>query len=133
MTRRNTQRGPTRSKEEQQEETEFRRAQCTVVDIKVRPKKKQEETTEPWVKVPLWWIESAARHAKSPATLVLIELLYAAWKAKGSTFPLPNTRLRMLGVSRDVKRRVLRNLEQGGAILVNRPPRKTPIITLIGF
>src|SRR5262249_44424802 len=66
------------------------------------------KASDRFVKVPLWWIETAAKDIRSPATLVLIELLYAAWKAKSSTFPLPNGRLKKLGVSREIKRRVLR-------------------------
>jgi hypothetical protein len=118
-----------------QDEIDFQRAQNVVAIPKARPKKrvKAEKASEPFVQVPLWWIEMAARRAKSPATLVLIELLYAAWKAKSPTFPLPNVRLRKLGVSRDVKRRVLYDLERGGVILVERPFSRTPIVTLIGF
>src|SRR6516162_1976273 len=87
---------------------------------------------EPFVQVPLWWIAIAARAASSPATLVLVELLRARWKTKSSTFPLPNGRLNKLGVSREIKRRVLRDLEHRRVIVVERPPRRTPIITLIG-
>src|SRR5262249_40805791 len=75
----------------------------------------------------------AAKAARSPATLVLVELLYARWKAKSSTFPLPNSGLKALGASRDVKRRVLRDLERQQVILVKRSARKTPIITVIGL
>jgi hypothetical protein len=88
---------------------------------------------ERFVQVPLWWIEIAAKATRSPATLVLIELLHTRWKAKNPTFPLPNGRLNKLGVSRDVKRRVLRDLERRQVIIVERPPRKTPIVTLIGL
>jgi hypothetical protein len=88
---------------------------------------------EPFVKVPLWWIEAAAKATRSPATLVMIELLHVAWKAKSLTFPLPNGRLQRLSVSRETKRRVLRALEQGGLIRVARPPRKTPIVTLVSL
>jgi hypothetical protein len=88
---------------------------------------------EPFVVVPLWWIRQAAKAARTPATIVLVELLYASWKARSPAFPLPNGRLRKLGVSRKVKYRVLRDLERGGVILVERPTRKTPIISLIGF
>jgi DNA-binding GntR family transcriptional regulator len=47
------------------------------------------------------------------------------------TFPLPNGRLAKLGVSREIKRRALRELERARLITIERPPRKTPIITLI--
>jgi len=92
---------------------------------------KRKKKVEPFVKVPLWWIEAAAKAADSPRTLLLVELLHARWKTQCMTFPLPNGRLRKLGVSRDVKRRVLRDLELAGLITVERPARKTPIVTLV--
>jgi len=93
--------------------------------------KAHKRATEPFVMVPLGWIERAARLTRSPATLILTELLHAAWRAKCSTFPLPNARLSRLGVSRKVKRRVLLDLECGRLVAVQRLPRKTPIVTLI--
>jgi len=81
----------------------------------------------------MWSIEAAARAARSPATLVIIELLYLAWKTRGTTFPVANLRLRQRGASKEIKRRVLRDLERGGVILVERRPRKAPVITLIGL
>jgi hypothetical protein len=92
---------------------------------------KRRKKVEAFVKVPLWWIAAAAKATRSPRTLVLVELLRASWKARSSTFPLANVRLAKLGVSRETKREVLRDLEQAGLIAVERPPRKTPIVTLI--
>ena len=89
-------------------------------------------TRNPFVLVPWEWIEQAARLTRSPATLVLMELLYASWRARSPTFPLPNARLKHLGVSRDVKSWVLLDLECGRVIAVRRSPRKTPVITLVG-
>ena len=89
--------------------------------------------TEPFVKVPMWWAEAAAKAARSPATLVIIELLYLAWKTRSATFPMANLRLRQRGVSREIKRRVLRDLEHGGVISIERLPRKAPVVTLIGL
>ena len=78
----------------------------------------------------MWWIAAAANYTLA-SHLVMVELLRASWKAKSSTFPLPNGRLEKLGVSREVKRRVLRDLEQGGLITVERPLRKSPVVTLV--
>jgi len=94
---------------------------------------KRKKKVEPFVQVPLWWIEAAAKDIRSPATLVLIELLRARWKTRSSTFPLPNGKLKALGVSREIKRRVLRDLQRRPVILVEQGPRKTPIVTLIGL
>jgi hypothetical protein len=81
--------------------------------------------------VPLWWAVEAAKATHTPATVVCIELLHASWKAKSPTFPLPNGRLKKMGVSREVKRYVLRDLEAAGLITVERRSGKTPIVTLV--
>ena len=94
---------------------------------------KRKKKVEPFVQVPLWWIEAAAKDIRSPATLVLIELLRARWKTKSSTFSLPNGRLKALGVNRELKRRVLHDLERRPVILVERSRGKAPRITLIGL
>jgi hypothetical protein len=100
-------------------------------ELEAKAPGKRKAQAEAFVKVPLWWIAAAAKCARSPATLVMVELLRASWKAKSQTFPLPNSRLAKQGASREVKRRVLRDLERGGLIVVERPSRKTPIVTLV--
>jgi hypothetical protein len=106
-----------------------KRIEVETIETGAEPRK----TVEPWVKMPLGWIAAAAKAAHSPATLVLVELLYASWRAKSLTFSLPNSRLKALGVSRKVKARVLHDLERRRIIVVERPPQKTPIITLIAL
>jgi|RhiMethySRZTD1v2_1073278.scaffolds.fasta_scaffold2866341_2 hypothetical protein len=86
---------------------------------------------EPFVKVPLWWIAAATKATNTRKALVSIELLHAAWKAKSPSFPLPNGRLKRLGVSRETKRRALRDLERAGLVAIERPARKTAIVTLV--
>jgi hypothetical protein len=41
---------------------------------------------EPFVKVPLWWAEEAAKATKTPAALVCVYLLRTSWKARSITF-----------------------------------------------
>jgi ribosomal protein S19E (S16A) len=86
---------------------------------------------EPFVTVPLWWAVAAARATRTPATAVMIHLLYAQWKAKRATFGLPNGALKKAGASRKVKRRVLRQLEAAGLITVERRHGKTPKVTVV--
>jgi hypothetical protein len=86
---------------------------------------------EPFVKMPLWWAEAVGKATGSPTTILLVELLRLRWKTQSMTFPLPNSRLRKLGVSRDIKRRVLLDLERAGLITVERFSRKTPVVTLV--
>jgi hypothetical protein len=85
---------------------------------------------EPFAKVPLKWAAAAAKAMRSPPALIMVELLYASWRAKSRTFPLANARLAKLGTSRNAKYRVLRDLERAGLISVGRAPRKALIITL---
>lgn len=85
-----------------------------------------------FVKVPLWWAEEAAKACTRASTaLVLIYLLHASWKARSTTFALPNGYLKQHGVSREVKRRVLRELEKAGLITIERRTRKSPLVTLV--
>src|ERR1700730_12818077 len=90
----------------------------------------KQRNVEPFVKVPLWWITKAAEATQAPATLICIELLHRHWKTKSLTFPLSNKKLKRLGVSREVKRRVLRDLEHSGLISVKRSNGKAPVVTL---
>jgi hypothetical protein len=92
--------------------------------------RKAPKRTEAFVKVPLWWIETASKATRAPRAMLLAELLHAAWRAKKSTFPLPNGKLRELGVSREVKRKTLQDLERAKLIVVERPDRKTVVVTL---
>ena len=84
-----------------------------------------------FVQVPLWWAGEASQATKTPAALVWVYLRHAAWKARSATFPLPNDYFKKHGVSREIKRRVLRDLEIAGLITVERRPRKSPLITLV--
>jgi hypothetical protein len=92
---------------------------------------KRKKVAEVFVRVPLWWMEQVAEATNNRKALVAIELLYVHRKTKRLTFPLPNGRLAKRGISRETKRRALRDLERAGLITVERPPRKTPIVTLV--
>lgn len=85
----------------------------------------------PFIKVPLWWAEAAAKATRMPGMLVLVELLHRSWKAKSLTFTLPNGGLKKRGVSREVKRERLRDLEAAGLIMVERHHGKSPRVTLV--
>jgi hypothetical protein len=85
-----------------------------------------------FVQVPLCWAEAVAKATTGGATmLVSVHLLHAAWKAGRTTFPLPNGYLKKHGVSREVKRRVLLELETAGLITIERRTGKTPLVTLV--
>jgi hypothetical protein len=89
------------------------------------------KSKDAFVKVPLWWAEAAAKATHTPGMLVLIELLHRSWKAHSLTFPLSNKSLEKSGVSREIKRRVLRDLEAAGLITVERRHGRAPLVTLV--
>jgi hypothetical protein len=89
------------------------------------------KSKDAFVKVPLWWAIEAAKATRMPGMLVLVELLHRSWKAKSLTFPLPNGSLKRHGVSREIKRKKLHDLESAGLIAVERHLGKTPRVTLV--
>ena len=92
--------------------------------------------TEPWHIRRKIELEAAApmkRKKVEAFVKVLIELLRLQWKTRRMSFPVPNARLKNLGVSREVKRRVLRDLQRAGLITVDRRTRKSPIVTLVSL
>ena len=102
-----------------------------VQDLELPTTRKPRRAGEPFVKVPLEWVIEAAKAVRSPRALVLTYLLHCAWKAKSSTFSLPNGWLQEHGVDRSIKYRVLRDLEAARMITVERQPRKSPVVTLV--
>src|SRR5262245_51489595 len=93
--------------------------------------KRKHQRVEPFVKVPLQWATKAAKATNTKRALVWIWLLHRRWKTRSSTFPLSNNGLQEKGVSRFVKRQVLRELEIAGLIVVERLPGRAPTITLV--
>jgi hypothetical protein len=85
----------------------------------------------PFVKVPIWWAVQAAEATGTNKALVWIWLRRLSWKAATTTFPVPNSKLKKLGVSRWQKTRALRELEAAGLIAVEWRGRKTPLVTML--
>jgi DNA-binding MarR family transcriptional regulator len=83
--------------------------------------------------MPLWWAGAAAKATKTPKALVWIRLRYLAWKAGSSTVLLSNVWLEKQGVTRSIKYRALRELEEAGLILVERRPHKSPRVTIVAM
>jgi hypothetical protein len=79
--------------------------------------------------VPIWWVQQAAKATNTPRTLMLVWLLYLAWKTGSNTFPLTNVRLR--GVHRNTKYKMLQELEAARLIQVRREGKKAPVVTLL--
>jgi len=95
------------------------------------PRRRGKARKDTFVKVPLWWFEQVTRATRTQQAFVGIWLLHLAWKAKSTTFPVPNGQLGERGVDRRVKRKALASLEKAGLITVDRRDRKTPRVTLV--
>jgi hypothetical protein len=97
-----------------------------VVPRKIRKRREQ------FVQVPWTWIERLAKTQSANTYRVALHLLYLHWKSNGDPIKLANGMLAMGGVTRFSKWRALRELEQLGLIRMERRPRKSPTITVVG-
>ena len=81
--------------------------------------------------VPLSLTMVEAIGKQSRPFLILAYMLHIAQTTKSLTFPVPSAWLRERGVSPETERRVMRKLEAGGLIAVERLARRPPIVTMI--
>jgi hypothetical protein len=92
--------------------------------------RKIQKRQQHFVRMPWAWVERL-RNTKSANTYrVALHLLYLYWKTGGASFSLANGGLAMEGVTRHAKWRALRELERLGLIMVERRPRKSPLISI---
>jgi hypothetical protein len=84
-----------------------------------------------FVKFPWSWVGRlrAARHIGSYR--VALYLLFQHWKLDGRPIRLSNIALAEAGVSREQKRRALRELERLGLIRVERRRYRSPLVTVL--
>jgi hypothetical protein len=94
--------------------------------------RKIQKRRDHFVRVPWTWIERLAKTQSANTYRVALHLLYLHWKSKGDPIKLANGMLALDGVTRFSKWRSLRELEQLGLIRMERHPRKSPTITVIG-
>ena len=52
-----------------------------------KTKTRARKTADQFAIVPIWWVEQAAKATNTPRTLMLVWLLYLAWKTGSNTFP----------------------------------------------
>ena len=87
--------------------------------------------TLPYAKLPLAWAAKAAAATHTPRAMVWVWLVHRARLTGNVAVAVPNGALAKYGISRKVKSLVLKQLEGAGLIMVERRPRKTPIVTLL--
>ena len=81
----------------------------------------------PFAKIGLASAARAFAALKCQKAMVWVWLVHRAWKRQRQTVTVPNGELAKLGVSREVKRRALQQLEAAGLILIDRRSRKSPL------
>ena len=101
------------------------------IDTGVDVPKIRRARAETFVKVPLEWARKASAAIETPKMMVLLYLLYRAWREHSDTITLPNNALTDYGVSRKLKRRALQQLEAAGLITIKRRAGKSPTVTLV--
>jgi hypothetical protein len=83
-----------------------------------------------FVLVPLQWAAELAGITSTPKSLAWLSLLFAAWEAKGKPFVFSNDKL--IGkCSRELKRRVMSELEAAGWIKVEQKGKRAPTVTFL--
>jgi hypothetical protein len=83
-----------------------------------------------FISVPMVWFERLAG-ASGQTYRVALCLLYLGWRARGEPIQLANGLLQVDDVSRHSKWRALDELERRGLVVIERRPRRSPIIKLL--
>jgi hypothetical protein len=88
---------------------------------------------EKFIIVPMTWRERLTG-APGNTILVALDLLYLAWKGgKGGPVNLSNVMLRRDGIGRHSKWRALNELERRELVVVERRPKRSPLVHLSHF
>lgn len=101
------------------------------LETTTRLKKNEVKCQEEFTRVPLQWAAEIAKRTETRRAMIWILLLHMAWKNRATTFSLSNMILARYGVSREMKRRMLKKLEAAGLIEVKRRHGRAPIVTLV--
>ena len=83
-----------------------------------------------YVQIPLDLAGQAAAATGGKRMLVWVLILYRSWQQQTPTVVVTSTMLRKYGISREVKRRALEQLEAAGLLTVEWRAKKNPIVTL---
>jgi hypothetical protein len=87
--------------------------------------------TSPFAVVSLPAAANAFAVANCPKATLWLWLLHQTRKTGKRTVAVPNGAVAKYGVSREIKRRALRQWEAAGLIAIEQRSRKTPLVTLL--
>ena len=100
------------------------------VECRVGTPQKLQRRRRHFISVPMVWFERLAG-ASGQTYRVALCLLYLGWRARGEPIQLANGLLQVDDVSRHSKWRALDELERRGLVVIERRPRRSPIIKLL--
>jgi hypothetical protein len=86
-----------------------------------------------FILVPWAWADRLKEAHYIGTYRVALHLLYEHWRNGGRAVVLSNCASEKIGVSRKVKWDALRELEWWGLIAIERRPRKSPLVSLLGY
>jgi hypothetical protein len=84
-----------------------------------------------FIQVPLDLVARAAKATDGQRLLVWELILHRCWRERSQTVTATNDMMRVHGISRDVKLRALRQLEEVGLVTVQWRVTKNPIVTVV--
>jgi hypothetical protein len=91
-----------------------------------KPRRRRE-----FVMVSRWQFDRLCKAKHFAAERVFLHLLFLTWRSPRKSVRLANAGLKQKGVSRYIKRRVLRELEASGLIGADWQSRKSPTVTVL--
>jgi hypothetical protein len=91
-----------------------------------KPRRRRE-----FVMVSRWQFDRLCKAKHFAAERVFLHLLFLTWRSPRKSVRLANAGLKQKGVSRYIKRRVLRELEALGLIGADWQSRKSPTVTVL--
>jgi hypothetical protein len=104
---------------------------ATIRATKVSVSRKERKRREQFVMVPFSWIEKLDG-ATGQTYRVALLLLHEHWRRRGQPIRVNNCMVVNVGISRQSKWRALSELERHGLITVERRPRKSPVVRVLG-
>jgi hypothetical protein len=90
----------------------------------------QGQKSDPFTIADLFQTAKAAAATNSPKLFVWLWLVYKARSTGSNVVTMPNGALAGYGITRKVKYLALQQLERARLVVVERRPRKSPVVTL---
>jgi hypothetical protein len=107
------------------------------IDVEVlnpdgQPTTRRRRIERAFVQVPLKRFARACKASNNLKAFVWAWLEYEVWHTKSTTVSVLTGALKQYGISRNVKRRALKDFERGGMLTIHKSSRRSVKVTVIG-